>query len=155
MVGTRPSKYPVIIFNFFPNENKNINTHFPGTTCCTRWKLSWIWCLKIDLIHRSLWSHGLFPGFISGFTHTHTKCADAFLPSGCVYMQHPVQLVPNPQRVPRCHQPGQEDTRTGPEPLETHQNISLINYSSPKAQFNTSESIIIWCEPMSKMHMNL
>lgn len=33
-------------------------------------------------------------------------------------MLHPVQLVPNPQQVPRCHQLLQEDTRTGPEHLE-------------------------------------
>lgn len=55
------------------------------------------------------------------FTHTLKMCW-CLLPWGCVYMQHPVQLVLNPQRAPRCRQQGREDTRTGPEPLETNRN---------------------------------
>lgn len=48
-------------------------------------------------------------------------------------MQRPVQLVPNPQRVPRCRLPSREDTRTGQEPLETHEKrTSLIIHPGPK-----------------------
>ena len=51
-------------------------------------------------------------------------------PLGCACMQHPVQLVPNPQRVLHCRQPGREDTRTGREPLEKHR-ISWVWSSMP------------------------
>ena len=60
-----------------------------------------------------------------------------FLPWGCACMQHPVQLVPNPQRVRHCRQPGREDTRTGRGPLEEHRNSWVWS----KMLVNTSESI--------------
>lgn len=73
------------------------------------------------------------------------------LPLGCVCMQHPAQLEPNPQQVPRCRQPSREDTRTWPEPLETQVNSSIIINPGPKTLFNTSESI--YCrESMCNMH---
>lgn len=54
------------------------------------------------------------------------KC---FLPWGRVCMQHPVQMIPDLQQVPRCRLPGQEDTRTGPGPLETQRSKSPITHS--------------------------
>lgn len=39
-------------------------------------------------------------------------------------MQHPVRLILNPQRVPHCRLLGREDTKTGPEPLETQKHES-------------------------------
>ena len=81
-----------------------------------QWKVSWRSRLRGDSLLLALNSFRTL--FL--VSHTHTKCVGAFLPWGCVYKQRPVELVPDPQWAPRCRQPGREDTRTGPEPLEKH-----------------------------------
>lgn len=53
-------------------------------------------------------------------------------------MQHPVQLIPNPQQVPHCHLRGLGDTRTRPEPLETHRTLSQIIHPGLKTVGNLS-----------------
>lgn len=65
-------------------------------------------------------------------------------------MQHPIQLVPNPQRVPRCRQPGQEDTRTAPEPLQTHRNTSPM--IQPRPMISTNNVILCIVEMMCEFH---
>lgn len=59
--------------------------------------------------------------------HTCWETDTLTLPWGCVYMQRPIHLTPNPQWVLRCHLLDPVDTRTGPEPLEGYRNTHIVD----------------------------